>query len=52
LRTRLESAAAAYAAAPGNTFEFGLKDLLDGLEAQLKSRPLLAAQKARKRRRH
>ena len=35
LRARLETAAADYAAAPGNTFEFGLQAILDGLEARL-----------------
>jgi AcrR family transcriptional regulator len=35
LRARLETAAADYAAAPENTFEFGLQAILDGLEAQL-----------------
>lgn len=35
LRTRLETAAADYAAAPGGSFEFGLHAILDGLEAQL-----------------
>ncbi|TAU90824.1 TetR/AcrR family transcriptional regulator [Rhizobium leguminosarum] len=35
LRARLETAAAGYAAAPDNSFEFGLKALLDGIEAQL-----------------
>ncbi len=35
LRTRLETAAADYGAAPDNTFEFGLQAILDGLEAQL-----------------
>ncbi|MEU9094655.1 TetR/AcrR family transcriptional regulator C-terminal domain-containing protein [Streptomyces sp. NPDC048428] len=35
LRTRLETrAAAAYAAAPDETFEFGLRALLDGLERE------------------
>jgi AcrR family transcriptional regulator len=35
LRTRLESPTAEYAAAPAETFEFGLTALLDGLEARL-----------------
>lgn len=35
LRARLDTAATAYAAAPENTFEFGLQALLDGLEARL-----------------
>ena len=35
LRARLGTAAAAYAAAPENSFEFGLRAILDGLEAQL-----------------
>jgi AcrR family transcriptional regulator len=35
LRTRLETPAAEYAAAPANTFPFGLQAILDGLEAQL-----------------
>lgn len=35
LRVRIETAAAGYAAAPDNSFEFGLKALLDGIEAQL-----------------
>ena len=35
LRARLGTAAADYGAAPGNTFEFGLHAILDGLEAQL-----------------
>jgi AcrR family transcriptional regulator len=35
LRTRLETAAADYAAAPEDTFEFGLRAIHDGLEAQL-----------------
>jgi AcrR family transcriptional regulator len=35
LRARLGSAETSYAAAPGKSFEFGLKAILDGLEAQL-----------------
>ena len=35
LRARLGTASADYAAAPDNTFEFGLQAILDGLEAQL-----------------
>jgi AcrR family transcriptional regulator len=35
LRARLDTAAAEYAAAPDNSFEFGLQAILDGLEAQL-----------------
>ncbi len=35
LRVRLRTAAASYAAAPDNTFQFGLQAILDGLEAQL-----------------
>jgi AcrR family transcriptional regulator len=35
LRAHLDTAAAEYAAAPDNTFEFGLQAILDGLEAQL-----------------
>ena len=35
LRARLGTPAADYAAAPGNSFEFGLQAILDGLEAQL-----------------
>ncbi len=35
LRARLGTPAADYAAAPENTFEFGLQAILDGLEAQL-----------------
>jgi AcrR family transcriptional regulator len=34
LRGRLDSAAAEYAAAPEHSFEFGLRALLDGLEAE------------------
>ncbi len=39
LRARLQTAAANYAAAPDNSFEFGLHAILDGLEAQLPARP-------------
>ena len=35
LRTRLDTAAADYGAAPEHSFEFGLQAILDGLEAQL-----------------
>jgi AcrR family transcriptional regulator len=35
LRARLDTAAAEYGAAPDNSFELGLRALLDGLEAQL-----------------
>jgi AcrR family transcriptional regulator len=35
LRARLDTAAAEYAAAPEHTFEFGLRAILDGLEARL-----------------
>ena len=35
LRARFESTAVDYAAAPDNTFEFGLRAILDGLEARL-----------------
>jgi AcrR family transcriptional regulator len=38
LRTRLETAATDYGAAPDNTVEFGLQAILDGLEAQLIAR--------------
>ncbi len=34
LRARLQTAASGYAAAPDNTFEFGLQAILDGLQAQ------------------
>jgi AcrR family transcriptional regulator len=39
LRGRIESAAADYAAAPENSFEFGLHAILDGLQAQRSARP-------------
>ena len=35
LRARMDTAAAGYGAVPHNSFEFGLKAMLDGLEAQL-----------------
>ncbi len=35
LRARFETAAVDYAAAPDNTFEFGLQAILDGLETRL-----------------
>ena len=35
LRARLETAVADYAAAPNNSFEFGLQAILEGIEAQL-----------------
>ncbi len=35
LRARLDSAAVDYGAAPGGSFEFGLRAILDGLEAEL-----------------
>lgn len=38
LRARLGTPAAGYAAAPDNSFEFGLQAILDGLEAQLTAR--------------
>ncbi len=37
LRSRLDTSASDYGAAPANTFEFGLRAILDGLEAQLPS---------------
>jgi AcrR family transcriptional regulator len=39
LRARLGTTAAGYAAAPENTFEFGLHAILDGLEAKLHRTP-------------
>jgi AcrR family transcriptional regulator len=48
LRTRLETAAADYAAAPDHTFEFGIQAILDGLEAQPIVRSTPADQNARK----
>jgi AcrR family transcriptional regulator len=51
LRARLESAGesagAEYGAAPENSFEFGLRAILDGLEAQLTARRATAGQNAR-----
>jgi AcrR family transcriptional regulator len=44
LRARLRTAAANYAAAPRNTFEFGLKAILNGLETQLPVRRMPAGQ--------
>ena len=38
LRTRLDTNAAGYADAPDQTFEFGLRAILDGLTAMLASR--------------
>ncbi|MEV7687647.1 TetR/AcrR family transcriptional regulator [Streptomyces bungoensis] len=38
LRERLDTPAAGYAAAPDSTFDFGLRALLDGLEARLAPR--------------
>jgi AcrR family transcriptional regulator len=38
LRARLDTAAADYAAAPDNSFEFGLHAILDGLQTQLINR--------------
>ena len=38
LRDRLDTAAAAYAALPEHSFEFGLQAILDGLEARLVAR--------------
>lgn len=35
LRTRLDSAAAKYAASPTDTFEYGLTTILDGLQTRL-----------------
>jgi hypothetical protein len=52
LRARLGTAAADYAAAPDNTFEFGLQAILDGLEAQLTARRTPADQNARNPPRH
>jgi AcrR family transcriptional regulator len=47
LRARLHTAVAGYGAAPGNTFEFGLQAILDGLQAQLTARHTAAGQNAR-----
>src|SRR5207248_3720743 len=52
LRVRLNTAAAQYAASPENSFEFGLRAVLDGLEAQLSARRTPAEQNARQPRRH
>jgi AcrR family transcriptional regulator len=53
LRARLDDpAAASYAAAPDDTFEFGLQAVLDGLEAQLAARQVPADRHARKPRRN
>jgi AcrR family transcriptional regulator len=38
LRVRLDTAAAAYAASPEHSFEFGLQAILDGLASQLSAR--------------
>jgi hypothetical protein len=38
LRVRLGTAAAAYAASPEHSFEFGLQAILDGLASQLSAR--------------
>jgi hypothetical protein len=51
LRVRLDTAAAAYAASPEHSFEFGLQSILDGLEAQLIARRTPADQNARQPRR-
>ena len=48
LRAGLDTAAAEYAAAPENSFEFGLQAILDGLEARLVASRVAAGQKARK----
>lgn len=42
LRARLETAAADYAVAPDNSFEFGLRAILDGIEAELITRRMPA----------
>jgi hypothetical protein len=42
LRARLDTAVADYAAAPDNSFEFGLQAILDGIEAQLITRRMPA----------
>ena len=39
LRARIETAPADYSGAPDHTFEFGLKAILDGLQAQLAADP-------------
>ena len=46
LRTRLDTTAADYSAAPDNSFEFGLQAILDGLQAQLTTRRTPADQNA------
>jgi AcrR family transcriptional regulator len=51
LRSRIETAAADYGAAPAYTFELGLQAILDGLEAQLITRDP-ADENPRKPRRH
>jgi AcrR family transcriptional regulator len=51
LRVRLNTAAAAYAASPEHSFEFGLQSILDGLEAQLSAGRTTADQNARQPRR-
>jgi len=48
LRSRLETPAAGYAAAPEHSFEFGLHAILDGLEAQLIALRTPAGQNTRK----
>lgn len=45
LRARLDTAAAEYAASPENTFEVGVRALLDGLDAQLTVRQAAPDQK-------
>jgi len=54
LRARLDTAAAAdYASAPENTFEFGLQAILDGLETRLSARSTPTVRDPREaRRRH
>jgi AcrR family transcriptional regulator len=52
LRTRLETPAASYAAAPEHSFEFGLQAILDGLEAQLIAHRTPAGQNAPQPPRH
>jgi AcrR family transcriptional regulator len=51
LRVRIDTAAAEYAASPEHSFEFGLRAILDGLEAQLIARPTPADQNAHQPRR-
>jgi AcrR family transcriptional regulator len=48
LRVRLDTAAADFAEAPENTFEFGLQAILDGLEAHLTAHRMPADQNAPK----